>query len=44
MSNIAHTRSVTVPLLDLKQQYRAIREEIDAAVARVIESQYQASF
>ena len=31
---------VSVPLLDLKAQYRSIRGDIDAAVARVIESQY----
>jgi len=29
-----------VPLLDLKAQYRAIKTEIDAAVAEVFESQY----
>jgi dTDP-4-amino-4,6-dideoxygalactose transaminase len=29
-----------VPLLDLKPQYRAIREEVDAAIARVVESQH----
>jgi dTDP-4-amino-4,6-dideoxygalactose transaminase len=33
-------RGVEVPLLDLKGQYRAIRGEIDAAIARVVESQY----
>jgi len=30
---------VVVPLLDLRAQYRAIREEIDRAVARVVEAQ-----
>ena len=29
-----------VPLLDLRQQYAGLRAELDAAVARVIESQY----
>jgi dTDP-4-amino-4,6-dideoxygalactose transaminase len=29
-----------VPLLDLRQQYAALRPDMDAAVARVIESQY----
>ncbi|CAN5652173.1 DegT/DnrJ/EryC1/StrS family aminotransferase [soil metagenome] len=33
------TRAVEVPLLDLRVQYRSIREELDAAVAGVIESQ-----
>jgi dTDP-4-amino-4,6-dideoxygalactose transaminase len=32
-------RSDAVPLLDLRVQYRAIREEIDAAVRAVVESQ-----
>jgi len=31
---------VQVPLLDLKVQYRSIKQEIDEAVDRVIESQY----
>jgi dTDP-4-amino-4,6-dideoxygalactose transaminase len=31
---------VRVPLLDLKAQYAGIREEIDAAVRRVVESQH----
>jgi len=31
---------MNVPLLDLKAQYRTIREEINAAVAEVFESQY----
>ena len=31
---------VNVPLLDLKAQYHQIKEEIDAAVAEVFESQY----
>lgn len=38
MSVSTLTRSV--PALDLKAQYRTIRDEIDEAVARVIESQY----
>lgn len=29
-----------VPLLDLKAQYAAIREDIQAAIDRVVESQY----
>lgn len=29
-----------VPLLDLKPQYQALKAEIDAAIARVVESQY----
>jgi dTDP-4-amino-4,6-dideoxygalactose transaminase len=33
-------RDVEVPLLDLKVQYRAIKPELDEAVARVVESQY----
>jgi dTDP-4-amino-4,6-dideoxygalactose transaminase len=32
--------AIQVPLLDLKEQYRSIRAEVDAAVARVVESQY----
>src|SRR5579875_3221970 len=32
-------KAVAVPALDLKSQYRSIRDEIDAAVRRVIESQ-----
>lgn len=31
---------MNVPLLDLKAQYKAIRREVDAAVAEVFESQY----
>jgi dTDP-4-amino-4,6-dideoxygalactose transaminase len=31
---------VTVPLLDLRGQYAAIRDEVDAAIRRVVESQY----
>ena len=31
---------MNVPLLDLKAQYRAIKAEVDAAVAEVFESQY----
>jgi dTDP-4-amino-4,6-dideoxygalactose transaminase len=34
------TRNIKVPLLDLKIQYRSIRQEIDEAIARVVESQY----
>jgi dTDP-4-amino-4,6-dideoxygalactose transaminase len=34
------TQKMTVPLLDLKAQYLTIREEIHAAMDRVIESQY----
>ena len=30
---------MNVPLLDLKAQYAAIRPEVDAAIARVMESQ-----
>lgn len=33
------SKAVTVPALDLQSQYRAIRDEIDAAVRQVIESQ-----
>jgi dTDP-4-amino-4,6-dideoxygalactose transaminase len=29
-----------VPLLDLRPQYRALKQEIDEAIARVVESQY----
>jgi dTDP-4-amino-4,6-dideoxygalactose transaminase len=36
---VTRTRAVPVPLLDLKTQYRSIREEIEAAIARVVESQ-----
>lgn len=32
-------RAVEVPLLDLKVQYRSIKSDLDAAVARVVESQ-----
>jgi dTDP-4-amino-4,6-dideoxygalactose transaminase len=31
---------VSVPLLDLTEQYAAIRDEVDEAVTRVVESQY----
>src|SRR5690606_6055655 len=37
---IADGAVVGVPLLDLKAQYQSIKPELDAAVARVIESQY----
>ncbi|MDI3282374.1 DegT/DnrJ/EryC1/StrS family aminotransferase [Polyangium sp. 15x6] len=33
------TRDITVPLLDLRALHRAIREEIDRAIARVVEAQ-----
>jgi dTDP-4-amino-4,6-dideoxygalactose transaminase len=39
MSNSTVTTPVTVPLLDLVAQYRPIREEILAAMARVADSQ-----
>jgi dTDP-4-amino-4,6-dideoxygalactose transaminase len=31
---------VQVPLLDLRSQYEAIKPEVDAAIAQVVESQY----
>src|SRR3972149_3338097 len=34
------TTRMTVPLLDLKVQYAAIKADIDAAVQRVIDAQY----
>ena len=34
------TEPIAVPALDLKAQYQSIRDEIDAAVRRVVESQY----
>lgn len=34
-----HKSSLAVPLLDLKAQYHAIKQEIDAAIAHVVESQ-----
>jgi dTDP-4-amino-4,6-dideoxygalactose transaminase len=34
------TTPITVPLLDLKAQYATIKDEIKAAIERVIESQY----
>jgi dTDP-4-amino-4,6-dideoxygalactose transaminase len=34
------TEPIAVPALDLKAQYQSIRDEIDAVVRRVIESQY----
>jgi dTDP-4-amino-4,6-dideoxygalactose transaminase len=38
--NTTATKSVNVPLLDLKGQYASIRTEIDEAIQRVVESQY----
>jgi dTDP-4-amino-4,6-dideoxygalactose transaminase len=32
--------TISVPLLDLKQQYRSIKQELDAALMRVVESQH----
>lgn len=32
--------TVNVPLLDLKPQYQSIKAEVDAAMARVVASQY----
>ncbi len=37
---VAKIRSVSVPLLDLKAQYATIRTEVQAAIDRVVESQY----
>ncbi|MDG1301156.1 MAG: DegT/DnrJ/EryC1/StrS family aminotransferase, partial [Opitutae bacterium] len=34
------TSPISVPLLDLKPQYLALKPELDAAVAEVIASQY----
>lgn len=34
------SESIAVPLLDLKPQYKALKAELDAAVAEVVESQY----
>ena len=34
------TEPIAVPALDLKAQYQSIRDEIDAVVRRVVESQY----
>jgi hypothetical protein len=31
---------MNVPLLDLKAQYRAVKAEVDAAIAEVLESQH----
>ena len=31
---------MNVPLLDLKSQYQAIKAEVDAAIAEVMESQH----
>jgi dTDP-4-amino-4,6-dideoxygalactose transaminase len=36
----AARKDIEVPLLDLKVQYRSIPQEIDEAIARVVESQY----
>lgn len=37
--NDQYTTNQAIPLLDLKAQYASIREEIDAAILRVVESQ-----
>src|SRR5688572_21676699 len=37
---MTHTSTMQVPLLDLKAQYRSIKNELDEAVQRVIDSQY----
>lgn len=34
------TKEITVPILDLKAQYATIREEVQAAIERVMESQH----
>jgi dTDP-4-amino-4,6-dideoxygalactose transaminase len=34
------TTEIQVPLLDLRSQYQAIKPEIDAAIAGVVDSQY----
>jgi len=34
------TDQITVPLLDLKPQYQALKTEIDAAMQAVVDSQY----
>lgn len=39
MDRSQHSETCSVPLLDLKQQYAAIREEIKSAIERVIETQ-----
>ncbi|MEO7774948.1 MAG: aminotransferase class I/II-fold pyridoxal phosphate-dependent enzyme, partial [Steroidobacteraceae bacterium] len=36
----ARIRSMQVPLLDLKPQYQALKADIDAAIAKVCDSQY----
>src|SRR5687768_4157649 len=36
---VTRPRTLPVPLLELKTQYRSIREAIDAAIARVVEAQ-----
>jgi dTDP-4-amino-4,6-dideoxygalactose transaminase len=38
--NLHGSRTVEVPLLDLKMQYRSIKPDVDEAISRVVESQY----
>ncbi len=37
---VEQTKSILVPLLDLKAQYATIRDEVNAAVMRILESQH----